>query len=138
MNPVWIYNSQPLEEIPHKAVGFIYEIHNTQTNKKYIGKKLFKHKRNKKTVESDWKSYTGSNKILNEEIKNNHPITKSILLICYSKSQCNYMETWFQFKYNAILSDLYYNDWITMKVTKKQLQSLSQQIILDINQQNNA
>lgn len=129
----WIYNSEPLQEIPNKAVGFVYQIHNTQTNKFYIGKKLFKHKRNKKTIESDWKSYTGSNKILNEEIKTQNPILKKLILqICYSKSQCNYMEAFFQFKYNVLLSDQFYNDWISMKVTKKQLQKLSNLMLDEI------
>lgn len=130
----WIYNSEPLQEIPNKAIGFVYQIHNTQTNKFYIGKKLFKHKRNKKTIESDWKSYTGSNKILNEEIKTQNPILKKLILqICYSKSQCNYMEAFFQFKYNVLLSDQFYNDWISMKVTKKQLQKLSKLMLDEIN-----
>lgn len=129
----WIYNSEPLQEIPNKAIGFVYQIHNTQTNKFYIGKKLFKHKRNKKTIESDWKSYTGSNKILNEEIKTQNPILKKLILqICYSKSQCNYMEAFFQFKYNVLLSDQFYNDWISMKVTKKQLQKLSNLMLDEI------
>jgi hypothetical protein len=129
----WIYNSEPLQEIPNKAIGFVYQIHNTQTNKFYIGKKLFKHKRNKKTIESDWKSYTGSNKILNEEIKTQNPILKKLILqICYSKSQCNYMEAFFQFKYNVLLSDQFYNDWMSMKVTKKQLQKLSKLMLDEI------
>ena len=121
-NKPWFYNSAPLTEIPPKAIGFVYIIHNTQTNKFYIGKKLFKHKRNKKLIESDWKSYTGSNKTLNEEIKTLNPtLVKTIIHLCYSKSECNYLEAAEQFNNNVILSDQYYNDWISVKVTKKQL-----------------
>ena len=127
----WSFNSQPLTQIPLfqsgkkliPAIGFIYHITNTQTNKHYIGKKLFHHKRNKKTIESDWQSYNGSNKTLLEEIKSNNPILiKNILHICHSKSQCNYIEAYYQFKYNVLLSPDYYNDWISVRVTKKQLQ----------------
>jgi len=126
----WIYQNAPLDSPPPKAIGFVYLIYNTKTKKSYIGKKLFKHRRNKKSVESDWKTYTGSNKTLNEEIKSSDPILqKTILQICYSKSQCNYLEAFYQFQYNAILSPLFYNDWMSMKVTKKQLQSLAQQTL---------
>ena len=126
----WIYNSEPLESIPHKAIGFVYIIHNTSTNRYYIGKKLFKHKRNKRTVESDWKSYNGSNKILNEEIKTQNPILiKTILHICYSKSQCSYLELKEQILHDAILSDRYYNDWISAKITRIHLHKFAESMI---------
>ena len=60
--------------------GFVYCIPHRGTNKKYIGKKFFwskktlpvtkKRKRRKITyVESDWRTYYGSNKHLIEEVK---------------------------------------------------------------------
>jgi hypothetical protein len=138
----WIYNSLPLTEIPQNAVGFVYLIHNLQNNKKYIGKKLFhstktiqKNNKKKKTkIESNWKLYNGSNQNLLNDIQINNPILiKSILYLCYSKSQCSYLEALEQFKCNAILSDEYYNDWISVKITRKhmmkyQLQSINSEI----------
>ena len=125
----WIYESQPLTIPPPKAIGFVYQIYNPDTQRSYIGKKLFKHKRNKKLVPSDWLTYTGSNKTLNEEIKTNNPILiKTILYICYSKSECNYLEAYEQFKNNVLISDQYYNDWISVKITKKHLNKYIQSL----------
>lgn len=127
---MWIYNSTPLLEIPDKAVGFVYEITNTQNNKKYIGKKIFHFqktiqknlKKKKVKSESNWKDYTGSNIELNEDIKSSNPILiKNILQICYSKSEMSYIEAYHQFKNNVLLSDIYYNNWVSVKVTKNHL-----------------
>jgi hypothetical protein len=126
----WIYNSTPLTEIPINAIGFVYLIHNLQNNKKYIGKKLFhstktiqkNNKKKKLKIESNWKSYNGSNKTLLNDIQNLSPaLNKTILYLCYSKSQCSYLEALEQFKSNCILSDEYYNDWISVKITRKHM-----------------
>lgn len=135
---MWIYNETPLEEIPDKAIGFVYQITNTQNNKKYIGKKNFYFqkttqknlKKKKIKVESDWKSYTGSNDLLNEDIKSNNPsLVKEILQICYSKSELSYIEALHQFNNNVLLSDQFYNNWISVKVTKKHLLKYSKKLL---------
>jgi hypothetical protein len=136
-NPNWFYNSTILTEIPLNAVGFVYLIHNTQNNKSYIGKKLFhstktiqkNNKKKKIKIESNWKSYNGSNQNLLNDIQNNNPILiKSILYLCYSKSQCSYLEAMEQFKCNVILSPQYYNDWISVKITRKHMMKYQQNI----------
>jgi hypothetical protein len=55
---------------PHKYFGFVYEIENLETGRKYIGKKQY-HRwvKNKKGAENDWQQYTGSSKDLNGDIK---------------------------------------------------------------------
>ena len=54
----------------HNMFGFVYVITNLQTTKKYIGCKQYWHySKRKKTKESNWKSYTGSSALLNEDIK---------------------------------------------------------------------
>jgi len=63
---------------PADWCGFVYLITNLKTNKKYIGKKFFtattrkkvKNRINRKKVvkESKWKNYTGSSKMLNDDI----------------------------------------------------------------------
>jgi hypothetical protein len=127
---MWLYNNEPLIEIPEKAVGFVYLITNTQNNKKYIGKKQFYFsktiqknlKKRKVKVESDWRTYTGSNEELNEDIKNFTPIlNKEIIQICYSKSELSYIEAYHQFTNNVLLKEEYYNNWISVKVTRKHL-----------------
>ena len=66
--------------IDENTFGFIYEIKNKITNKKYIGKKqcfsrlkrkpLKGKKRNRiSQVQSDWQTYTSSSKDLNEDIQ---------------------------------------------------------------------
>ncbi len=128
--PHWIYNNSPLTEIPSNAIGFVYEITNLQNNKKYIGKKLFhssktiqkNNKKKKIKIESNWKIYNGSNKNLLLDIESGNPsLIKNIIQICYSKSECSYIEAQLQFQYNAILSPQYYNDWISVKITRKHM-----------------
>ncbi len=62
----WLYQQQPIDQLPDDCVGFVYEITNLSSGRKYIGKKLAKFKRsrpplkgrkNKRRykVESDWK-----------------------------------------------------------------------------------
>ena len=52
----WIYKSKLLQDsdIPEKAIGFIYCIKNTESNKKYIGRKLLtkshRRQKNKKII----------------------------------------------------------------------------------------
>ena len=127
---MWIYNNEILTEIPEKAVGFVYLITNETNGRKYIGKKIFHFsktvqknlKKKKVKVESDWKTYTGSNDDLNNDIKTTNPILKKeILEICNSKSSLSYLEAYYQFTSNCILSEEYYNNWISVRVTRKHL-----------------
>jgi flagellar basal body-associated protein FliL len=137
---MWYYNDTALTEIPpnvngQSPIGFVYLIYNPQSNKKYIGKKLFyssktiqkNNKKRKIKVQSDWQTYNGSNQSLLQDIQNHSPaLKKEILYLCYSKSQCSYLEAKEQFQRNVILNDEYYNDWISVKVTRKHLQKYAE------------
>tara|TARA_R110000751_G_scaffold131843_1_gene234184 strand:+ start:2037 stop:2501 length:465 start_codon:yes stop_codon:yes gene_type:complete len=136
----WTLNGNPFTEVPDKAFGFVYCITNTNTGKKYLGRKQFtstrrkpltktqkKAGRVKRTViksDSGWGSYTGSNTLLNEDIKNIgiNIFLFEILVVCYTKGQCNYIEETLQHKYNVVWDDNYYNDavgsgkWMTVKL----------------------
>ena len=62
----WKFHSKP-DTINN--FGFVYLITNKKTKKAYIGCKQYFVNRNGKKVESNWRSYTGSSKYLNEDIK---------------------------------------------------------------------
>ena len=36
----WLYQGNPVEQLPEDCAGFVYEITNLITQRKYIGKKL--------------------------------------------------------------------------------------------------
>ena len=88
--------------------GFVYKITNTQTQRSYIGRKQFhsytrkkiKGKKNRKKIvrESDWRTYTGSSDILNEDIQRmgKDKFTFTILKLCVTKRDLGYTETWYQ------------------------------------------
>ena len=72
----WSLNGVTVDEPPEKAVGFIYRITRLDTGRKYIGKKLLQFRRTKQVkgvkkkvlVESDWKTYYGSNQTVKDEV----------------------------------------------------------------------
>lgn len=128
----WIYKDSNLEQIPDGAIGFVYLITNLISGKMYVGKKIFhsskivqKNKKKKRIkVESDWKTYYGSNQTLKRlvDINGENFFRREILHICYSKSQCSYLEIKEQLIRDAILSPDYYNDWVNCKITRKHMQ----------------
>jgi len=109
--------------------GFVYEIHNTATDKKYIGKKQCLAKHSKKPLkgrknrriefkESDWKTYTGSSKELNEDIAKygKDKFRFTILYACDSKWELGYKEIKEQIARDAILRDDYYNGILNVRI----------------------
>ena len=88
--------------------GFVYKITNIQTKRSYIGRKQFhsyirkkiKGKKNRKKIvrESDWRSYTGSSEVLNEDISSmgKEKFTFTIIKLCVTKRDLGYYETWHQ------------------------------------------
>lgn len=131
-----MYKGKPFE-LPESSniIGFVYLIENETTGMKYIGKKQFYSKRTKPPlkgkvrkrkviIESDWKSYCGSNDVLKEEVTDQkHTIRKTILKLCSSKGEMSYYEAKYQFETDAILDPLYYNSWISCKIHKSHINS---------------
>jgi hypothetical protein len=131
---MWYYNGTPVEQLPPDCVGFVYMIENLDTGRKYIGKKLArfskttykmvklkngtkKRKRIKTLVDSDWPTYYGSNKELNEhvEMQGTDRFRRHILHYCYSKAECSYVELREQIERRVLESDEYYNGIIQFK-----------------------
>jgi len=109
----------------------VYLITHIKTGKKYVGKKFFtkaktkqvKGKKKRSRVKSDWESYWGSNKELQEEVKKNgeSEYTREILHLCNTRSECSYYETWEIFTRHALLSDNYWNAWVSCRIRKDHL-----------------
>ena len=126
---MWHYNGVEFtEDLIDKSFGFVYCITNLSSGRKYIGKKFFtksktrqvKGKKKKSRVSSDWLTYWGSNEVLKEEVKQNREdaYTREILHLCKSRSECSYWETFEIFYRHALLSEQYYNSWVTCKIHK--------------------
>lgn len=126
----WTYKNKPFNEIPKNSFGFAYIITNLKSNKKYIGRKYFystrrkpltkkqkeagRKNRKRVTKETDWRTYTGSSKQLNNDIEKlgKENFKFEILGIGRTKGEVNYIEEAAHFKFNVLLDENYYNDTI--------------------------
>ena len=113
-----------------ETIGFVYLIE--CKGMRYIGKKmLFSHrtlpalkgqKRKRKIVkDSDWRTYTGSSKSLNAEIKKGARIERTILYWGESKSELSYVELRLQMDCDALQSDLYHNGILNVRLPRLKL-----------------
>lgn len=132
-NP-WTYEGGAVLDPPDEIYGFVYCITNLETNRKYIGKKFFwskvskpplkgKTRRRRSVKESDWKKYYGSNKELQEDVKNlgAEKFRREIIHLCRTKGECSYYEAKYQFDNQVLESYDYYNEWIICKVHRKHI-----------------
>lgn len=128
----WLYEGTEIVEVDPKYVGFVYNITNLITEKQYIGKKLFQFKRTKQVkgkkkgyyIESDWKTYYGSNDELNEDVKNlgSDNFKREILRLCVNKGELSYYEAKYQFEKDVLLyPEKYYNSWIMVKTRRSHI-----------------
>jgi hypothetical protein len=126
----WYYiDGSPVIEFPEKAIGFVYIITRKSDGKFYIGKKKLRFKKTRQVkgkkkryeVESDWKTYYGSNEELKNEVAENGPenFHRQILHICYTLSECSYRETYEIFIRNCLIREDCYNSWVSCKIHRK-------------------
>jgi hypothetical protein len=134
---MWYYNNkefEPDEEFLKDYVGFVYQITEKASNKKYIGKKFFwstrrlpplkgKKLRRKVVAESDWKDYFGSNGELKKlvEDRGEDAYHREILRLCKTKGECSYYEAKLQFEHDVLLKDEYFNEFIGCKIHSRHL-----------------
>ena len=130
----WYYNDKVYDITPEEYQGFVYEITEIASNKKYIGKKNFwrpktlpkntKRKRRIRTrVESDWRTYFGSSGLLTERVEEygETAFKRVILMLCKTKGEMSYYEAKLQFEKDVLLNDEYYNEFIGCKIHAKHL-----------------
>jgi len=131
---MWYYNDQVFETAPEEYQGFVYQITELDTDKKYIGKKFFwkpktlpitktRKRRVKTRVESDWRTYYGSSSEVQMLVEKNggENFKREILRLCKTKGECSYYEAKLQFQYDVLLRDDYYNEFIGCKIHSKHL-----------------
>ena len=142
MENKWLHSE---EFDPQDYFGFVYKITNLTNGKFYIGKKYFYHTSNiklgkkelaalpvtrgrKSTTkqvikESDWRSYWGSSKELQQDVKELGPefFECVILKLCRDKKELTYYELHYQCINECLLSYDSYNDNILGKFFRKDL-----------------
>jgi hypothetical protein len=131
----WLFESKEVLNLPEDCAGFVYEITNKLTGRKYIGKKLAKFKRTtyktvklkngkkkrkkiKGSIDSDWQTYYGSSPELLKDIEllGTENFSRDILYYCKSKAECSYIEAREQFLKRVLETDDYYNGHIQVRV----------------------
>jgi hypothetical protein len=133
----WLYQNTEFTD-PQDYFGMVYLITNIQTGKQYIGRKLFtkaktkpKSKTNKRKkklrVVSNWESYYGSSAELLEDIASlgQEQFKREVLHLCKKRGECNYYEALEILTRGALLSDKFYNKWVSHKLHKSSLAHLS-------------
>jgi hypothetical protein len=126
---LWKYEgSEATDDLVAGYVGFVYLITNRANGMRYIGKKSLtriktrqvKGKKKRERVESDWKTYWSSSDRLKLDVQlyGEHVFDREILRLCKTKSECSYYEAKYQFEHDVLLSDSWYNDWLSVRVRK--------------------
>lgn len=131
----WYYKGKEFTEKDiDNNKGFIYEITEISTGRKYIGQKVFFNKVAKKPLkgktrrrisqkQSDWLEYFGSNEELKQKVNGDtvNDYHREILRLCEAKSEMNYWEAFEIFTRHALLKDEYFNSWVSTRINKNQL-----------------
>ena len=131
---MWYYNNELFELTPEEYQGFVYQITELHTNKKYIGKKNFwkpkilpinktRKRRVRTRVESDWKPYFSSSSQIQKLVEESgeEKFKREILKLCKTKGEMSYYEAKLQFENNVLFRDDYYNEFIGCRVHSKHL-----------------
>ena len=117
----WTYNNVTFEDTPEEYQGFVYQLTQVHSNKKYIGKKNFwkpktlpitktRKRRVRTRTESDWRTYFGSsNEVRNlVEQHGQNQFKREILKLCKTKGEMSYYETKLQFDNDVLFRDDYF------------------------------
>lgn len=134
---MWLYEGNEFtSDMIGENFGFVYQITDLDNDKKYIGKKWFwsttkrpplKGKTRKRTVvkESDWHQYYGSSDEVKQlvESRGRDKFKREILRLCKTKGECSYYEAKYQFDFDVLLRDDYYNELISCKIHSRHMRN---------------
>ena len=135
----WTYSNKPFDsDMIGDYVGFVYEVYDTETEMKYIGKKKFwsrvtrpplKGKKNKRRSlkESDWKSYYGSSEVVNNLVENTGEwrFKRKIIRLCKTAGEMSYYEMKEQIENDVLLKpNEYHNAFVGGKIHRRHLNHL--------------
>lgn len=145
----WHYKGKCLEEIPEGIIGFTYKItclSGEYTGYIYVGMKMFTTTRTKKlskkaaelaysgrgkrptktkvSTESNWKQYTSSSKFLKELIEQLGLENFNFEILSFSKTKSDLClsEVEWMVHYNVMRIPNSFNEWISIKVRKNNIQ----------------
>ena len=132
----WQYHGTDFTE-QGQWFGFVYRITNTHTGRCYIGRKLFSKakiqhktktkKRKKLRVTSNWQNYWGSSAELLVDIATlgEEHFHREIIRLTTKRGETNYYEALEILTSGALLSDKFYNKWVSLRLHKSSLAHLS-------------
>lgn len=126
---MWTYQNKLFtNDLIGSYYGFVYCITNTLNNRKYIGRKYFyakktlpplkgKKRKRRSLIDSNWKEYWGSSKILMADIElvGKDNFKREIISLHVNKAETNYSELAYQIVNNVLESRdengnrIYYN-----------------------------
>lgn len=136
---MWIYKGKEFtSEDIGDYIGFVYIITDTLNGKLYIGKKGLvtvktlpplkgQKRKRKKIVETDWKTYYGSNETIKAlvESEGTERFTREIIHLCKTKGEMSYIEMKEQIMRDVLLHpDKYYNGFVGGKISRSHVKNL--------------
>ncbi len=133
---MWTFNEEEYNKTPEDYQGFVYQITELDSNKKYIGKKNFwkpktlpitksRKRRVRTRTESDWREYYGSSDEVRRlvESRGQDKFKREIIKLCKTKGDMSYYEAKIQFDNDVLFRNDYYNNFIGCKIHAKHLTS---------------
>lgn len=130
----WRFRGQLFED-PADWLGFVYVIHNTRDDRRYIGKKMLvstrtrmvKGRRRRMTAESDWRTYWGSNPHVHADRDRLgvDGFERHIVYLVRSKGVLSYLEAKTQFDAGVLLDPhRFYNGIINCRINARHVRSM--------------
>lgn len=139
----WYYEGRELtsDDLVGMA-GFVYEIHDLDTDRIYVGQKKASSRRKvnptrknglkrprRVTSESDWQEYWGSNEELKKLVSEHGPdrFRRVVLRLCKTKAEMSYYEMREQIMRDVLLKpDRYFNRFVGGKIHGNHLRHLQE------------